>query len=100
MKKLFFILVSTASLMSCADRHKTVILGNGSKVEAFNTTDIEYVNGSTVCIHSTSSDRGQGDWLICKDGEMKDTTYIVNFNFKGTPKMAIVKHRIAKVTEL
>ncbi len=86
--------------MSCVDREHTVILGNGSKVQAFNGSDIDYVNGSTVCIHSTSSDRGQGDWLICKDGEMKDTTYNVTFNFKGTPKTAVVKHRIAKVIDL
>jgi hypothetical protein len=94
MKKLLFIAAIAATLFSCNTDTHTIILANGAKVEARNTSrTIEYGRGSTVCIVKTNTSR----WNICTDGEMHDTTYVGSYKEEGKTRVYTVTHKIGKI---
>lgn len=95
MKKLLLLVATATALFSCNSNTHTIILSNGAKVEATNTSrTIEYGRGSTVCIVKTNTSR----WIICSDGEMKDTTYVRSYNEDGKHKVYTVTHKIGKIS--
>lgn len=95
MKKLLFIAAIAATLFSCNSNTHTIILPNGAKVEATNTSrSIEYGRGSTVCIVKTNTSR----WIICSDGEMLDTSYVRSYKEDGHLKVYTVTHKIGKIS--
>lgn len=84
-----------ATLFSCNTDTHTIILPNGAKVEATNTSrTIEYGRGATVCIVKTNTSR----WNICTDGEMKDTSYVRSFNEDGKHRVYTITHKIGKIS--
>lgn len=95
MKKLLFIAAIAATLFSCTTDTHTIVLPNGAKVEARNTSrSIEYGRGATVCIVKTNTSR----WIICTDGEMQDTSYVRSYNEDGKTKVYTVTHKIGKIS--
>ena len=95
MKKLLFIAAIAATLFSCNTDTHTIILANGAKVEARNTSrTIEYGRGATVCIVKTNTSR----WNICTDGEMVDTSYVRSYKEDGKLKVYTVTHKIGKIS--
>lgn len=96
MKKLLFIAAIAVTLFSCTSNTHTVILPNGARVEATNTSrTIEYGNGATVCIVKTNTSR----WIICSDGEMLDTSYVRSYKEDGHLKVYTVTHKIGKISK-
>ena len=95
MRKLLFIAAIAATMFSCNTDTHTIILANGAKVEARNTSrTIEYGRGSTVCIVKTNTSR----WMICSDGEMLDTVYTRSYNEDGKTRVYSVTHKIGKIS--
>lgn len=95
MKKLLFIAAIAATLFSCNSNTHTIILPNGAKVEATNTSrTIEYGRGMKVCIMRTGFTR----WTICSDGEMLDTTYVRSYQQDGKTRVYAVTHKIGKIS--
>jgi len=95
MKKLLFIAAIAATLFSCTSNTHTIVLPNGAKVEATNTSrSIEYGRGATVCIVKTNTSR----WIICTDGEMIDTSFVRSYKEDGHLKVYTVTHKIGKIS--
>ncbi len=69
MKKLLLSVAIATTLFSCSENDKAVKLDNGAIVRASVPNDIPYLVGAKVCVR-----RWRGEWQICTDGEMKDTT--------------------------
>lgn len=95
MKKLFFITLVTAAMMSCREERNTVRFTNGAYVSARNFTQVEYGNGSKVCLVNVN---GRG-WTFCSDGDLKDTVYVVTRHIEGKPQVNTVRHRVGTIVE-
>jgi hypothetical protein len=94
MKKLLLIVATATALFSCNSNTHTIILPNGAKIEAKNTSrTIEYKGGATVCVVKTNTSH----WTICSDGEMLDTSYVRSYNEDGKRKVYTITHKVGKI---
>ena len=91
MKKLLVIMLAALFFMSCKSRDYVVKLPNGSLLPVIRDTDnnINYPFNSKVCVRKYI---GRADnWVICTDGDMKDTVYI---NTYPDSTLHITEHKV------
>lgn len=95
MKMLFVLLLfASALLFICDSREYFVKLPNGSLLPIDKDADnhISYAPGTNVCVKKYIG--RPGNWIICTDGEMMDTTIITSF---ADSTMIIVQHKTGKI---